>query len=269
MTSIPRLGLGTWQMGDYRSQRDDEIAALRTGLDLGFPMIDTAELYGTGIAETLVGEAIAGRRDAVYLVSKVLPQNASRAGVVAACERSLRRLRTDRLDLYLLHWAGDHPIAETVAGFDRLVESGKIARWGVSNFDVHELDEMAGVAGGAKCASNQVYYNLAHRGVERRVAPWCRARGVVVQAYTPLDQGRLATSSAVKRVAARHGVSASAVAFAWSARDAGASSVAKSSRPDRVRELAAALTLTLTDDDLRELDAAFPRPTRDGPLETV
>src|SRR6185295_17848165 len=191
MSSVPRLGLGTWQIGDEPSRRDDEIAALRTGLDLGFPMIDTAEMYGDGASESLVGDAIVGRRDSVYLVTKVLPDHAGKHGVVAACERSLRRLGTDRVDLYLLHWTGRHPIADTVAGFETLVRDGKILRWGVSNFDVADLDAMARVAGGAHCAANQVYYNLAHRGVERRVATWCRAHDVVVQAYTPLDQGRL------------------------------------------------------------------------------
>jgi diketogulonate reductase-like aldo/keto reductase len=256
-------------MGEDAARRGEEIAALRAGLDLGFPMIDTAELYGSGIAETLVGEAIDGRRDAVFLVSKVLPENASRTGVVRACERSLERLRTDRLDLYLLHWPGPHPIAETVAGFERLVADDKILRWGVSNFDVDDLDAMARVPGGARCAANQVYYNLVHRGVERRVAPWCRAHGVAVQAYTPLDQGRLAGAAAVKRVAARHGVAASAVALAWTVREEGTSAVAKTGRASRVRELASALTLELSADDLSELDRAYPRPTVDGPLETI
>jgi diketogulonate reductase-like aldo/keto reductase len=256
-------------MGDDPARRDDEIVALRTGLALGIPMIDTAEMYGAGRSETLVGEAIAGRRDDVFLVTKVLPENASKKGVVRACERSLKRLRTDRVDLYLLHWPGPHPIAETVAGFERLVRDGKILRWGVSNFDVDALDAMARVDGGARCAANQVYYNLVHRSAETRVAPWCRARGVTVQAYTPLDRGRIVDADAVRRIARRHGVAPSAVALAWTVRESGTSAVAKTSRADRARELAAALTLTLTADDVRELDAAFPAPTQNEPLETL
>jgi diketogulonate reductase-like aldo/keto reductase len=251
MTLIPRLGLGTWEMGDDASRRD------------------TAEMYGAGRSESLVGDAILGRRNQTFLVTKVLPENASTKGVVRACERSLRRLGTDRVDLYLLHWPGPHPIAETVAGFERLVADGKVLRWGVSNFDVDDLDAMAAVDGGARCAGNQVYYNLVHRSAERRVAPWCRARGVVVQAYTPLDRGRIVDADAVRRIARRHGVAPSAVALAWTVREPGTSAVAKTSRADRVRELAAALTLTLTADDLRELDDAFPPPTRDGALETL
>lgn len=266
--SVPRLGLGTWQMGDEPAHRADEIAALRAGLELGFPLIDTAEMYGSGRAEELVAEAIDGRRDQVFLVTKVLPQNASARGTVAACERSLRRLRTDRVDLYLLHWPGSHPIVETLAGFEELVRAGKVLRWGVSNFDEEELDAMAG-AGGAACAANQVYYNLAHRGAESRVMPWCRAHGVVVQAYTPLDQGRLALAAPVRRVAQRLGVAASAVALAWTVRERGAAAVVKSGREDRVRHLAAALSLRLSDEDLRHLDAAFPPPKGPAPLETI
>jgi len=269
MKAIPRLGLGTWEMGDVPARRGDEIAALRAGLDLGLTMIDTAEMYGSGKSETLVSDAIAGRRDEVFLVTKALPENASKTGVVAACERSLKRLKTDRVDLYLLHWTGRHPIAETIAGFERLVAAGKILRWGVSNFDVAHLDAMDAAVGGAKCAANQVYYNLAHRGAERRVAAWCRRHDVVFQAYTPLDQGRLASSPAVKKVAARHDVAASAVALAWTIREPGTSAVAKSGHADHVREFAAAVSLRLDDADLRELDAAFPAPTEDGALETI
>jgi len=262
---IPRLGLGTWEMGDDPARRAQEVAALRLGLDLGLTLIDTAEMYGNGRAERLVGEAIAGRRDGVFLVSKVLPSNASREGVRRACERSLERLGTDRIDLYLLHWPGSHPVAETVAGFERLATEGKIARWGVSNFDIADLAEL----GGARCAANQVYYNLAHRGAERRVIPWCRAHGVTVQAYTPLDQGRLADVKGVREIAARHGVAPTAVALAWTLREPGSAAVAKSASPDRVKGFAAALTLRLSPEDLHELDAAFPAPVADGPLETI
>ncbi len=262
---IPRLGLGTWEMGDDPARRGQEVAALRLGLDLGITLIDTAEMYGNGRAETLVGEAIAGRRDEVFLVSKVLPSNASRDGVRRACERSLKRLATERIDLYLLHWPGAHPVAETVAGFERLATEGKIARWGVSNFDWADLAEL----GDARCAANQIYYNLSHRGAERRVIPSCRARGIVAQAYTPLDQGRLADSKGVRGIAARHGVAPTAVALAWVLREPGSAAVAKTSDPARVRGFAAALTLRLSAGDLAELDAAFPAPAVDGPLETI
>ncbi len=262
---LPRLGLGTWEMGNDPAQRAQEIAALRLGLDLGLTLIDTAEMYGSGRAERLVGEAIAGRRDEVCLVTKVLPSNASREGVRRACERSLKRLGTDRIDLYLLHWPGEHPVAETVEGFERLARDGKILRWGVSNFDVDDLAEL----GGAPCAANQIYYNLAHRGAERRVIPWCRAHGVVVQAYTPLDQGRLADAEGVRGIAARHGVAPAAVALAWTLREPGSAAVAKSASPRRVREFAAALALRLAPGDLHELDAAFPAPEADGPLEMI
>lgn len=269
MTAQSRIGLGTWEVGDVPAKRADEIAALRLGLDLGLTTIDTAEMYGSGRAEALVGEAIAGRRDDVFLVTKLLPENASKDGVVAACERSLKRLATDRVDLYLLHWESRHPIAETIAGFEFLVKTGKILRWGVSNFDVDRLRGMSEAPDGGRCAANQVYYNLNHRGAERRVIPWCRERGVVVQGYTPLDQGRLARDAAVKKVAARHDVAPSAVALAWAAREEGVVAIAKTGRAERVREFAGALALKLSREDLRELDAAHPAPTRDGPLETV
>jgi diketogulonate reductase-like aldo/keto reductase len=236
MPPTSRIGLGTWEMGDVPARRGEEIAALRAGVDLGLTTIDTAEMYGSGRAESLVGEAIEGRRDRVFLVTKVLPENASRQGVVDACERSLRRLATDRVDLYLLHWPGRHPLAETVAGFERLVADGKVLRWGVSNFDVDDLRRLCEVPDGGRVAADQVYYNLAHRGAERRVVPWCRERGVVVQAYTPLDQGRLAASPAVKGVAERLGTSASAVALAWTIRAPGVAAIAKTSKPQRVRE---------------------------------
>jgi diketogulonate reductase-like aldo/keto reductase len=256
-------------MGDDPARRDVEVAALRRGIDLGLTTIDTAEMYGAGRAETLVGEAIRGRRDEVFLVTKVLPDNASEKGVVAACERSLRRLGTDRVDLYLLHWPGRHPIAETIAGFERLVAQGKTRRWGVSNLDVEELDEMRAAPAGDRCAANQVYYNLSHRVAERRVLPWCRAHGVTLQAYTPLDQGRLVRDRAVRAVAGRRGVAPATVAVAWTIREAGTATVAKTARPDRVDEVAAAAALRLWPEDLRDLDAAHPAPARDRPLETI
>jgi diketogulonate reductase-like aldo/keto reductase len=269
MTSMPRLGLGTWQMGDVAARRADEIAALRTGLDLGLTLIDTAEMYGSGRAETLVGEAIAGRRDEVFLVTKVLPSNASKDGIAAACERSLKRLATDRVDLYLLHWPGRHPIAETVAAFERLVAQGKTLRWGVSNFDIDELDALVRVEGGDRVAANQVYYNLGHRAAEARVLPWCVQRGVTLQAYSPLDQGRLSDAKPLRQIASRHGVTPAAIALAWTMRDARVVPIVKSGHAERVREFAAARDVKLTSEDLRALDAEYPAPGRDAPLDTV
>jgi diketogulonate reductase-like aldo/keto reductase len=266
---MPRLGLGTWEMGDVPARRAEEIVALRQGLDLGLNLVDTAEMYGSGRAEDLVGEAIHGRRDDVYLVTKVLPENASKDGVVAACERSLKRLRTDRVDLYLLHWTSRHPIADTVAGFEQLVAQGKVRRWGVSNFDVDDLEKLAKTEKGLECAANQVLYNLRHRSAERRVIPWCAERGIVVQAYTPLDQGRLANAAVTEAIASRHGVTASAVAIAWTLRKPEVVTIAKTGHKERVREFAAALTVKLTAEDLRELDAAYPPPRKDVPLETL
>jgi diketogulonate reductase-like aldo/keto reductase len=266
---LGRVGLGTWEMGDDPARRAEEVRALRRGIDLGVTTIDTAEMYGSGRAESLVGEAIRGRRDDVFLVTKVLPENASEAGVVAACERSLARLGTDRVDLYLLHWPGRHPIAATVAGFERLVAQGKARRWGVSNLDVDDLEEMRAVPGGDRCAANQVYYNLAHRVAERRVLPWCRAHGATMQAYTPLDQGRLVRDRAVRAVAERRGVAPATVAIAWTVREEGTATVAKTARADRVDEVAAAATFRLAPEDLRDLDAAHPPPTRDRRLETI
>src|SRR5262247_463369 len=182
---LPVLGLGSWRMGERASQRSAEVKALRLGLDLGMPLIDTAEMYGEGVAEEIVAEAMAGKRDSVYLVSKVYPHNASRRGAVAACERSLKRLKTDRLDLYLLHWRGSHPLSETVEGFEALKKAGKIRNWGVSNFDVDDLKDLAAVAHGGACASNQVLYHLASRGIEWKLLDYCRSAEVMVMAYSP------------------------------------------------------------------------------------
>jgi aryl-alcohol dehydrogenase-like predicted oxidoreductase len=197
--TVPALGQGTWMMAEAAARRQDEIAALRRGLNLGLTLVDTAEMYGDGASEELVGEAIAGRRDEVFLVSKVLPSNASRTGVVAACERSLRRLGTDRLDLYLLHWMGRFPLSETIAAFDTLVAAGKIRHWGVSNLDASELAEAVAVAPEAPLATNQVLYNLSRRGVEFDLLPWCRARRIPLMAYSPIEQGRLLGKPARRR----------------------------------------------------------------------
>jgi diketogulonate reductase-like aldo/keto reductase len=266
---MPVLGLGTWEMGERTGQRKEEVAALRLGLDLGMTLIDTAEMYGSGGAEEVVGEAIRGRRDAVFVVTKVLPQNASREGTERACERSLGRLRTDRIDLYLLHWPGRHPLAATLEAFERLRSQGKIRHYGVSNVDHREMAEAETMPGGAGIACDQVLYNLARRGIERNLLPWCRNRGVVVMAYSPFDQGRLRERPALARVASRHGVGRALVALAWTIREEGVVTIPKASDPEHVRENARAAGLRFTPDDLAELDRAYPAPPRDIPLETA
>jgi diketogulonate reductase-like aldo/keto reductase len=256
-------------MGERPGRRAAEVAALRLGLDLGIGLIDTAEMYGDGGAEEVVGEAIRGRRDDVFVVTKVLPGNASRAGTLRAAERSLRRLRTDRIDLYLLHWAGPHPLAGTLEAFEELRAAGKIRHHGVSNFDLAEMEEAGSLPGGARIAANQVLYNLERRGIERRLLPWCRERGVVVMAYSPLDQGALARRPALRAVARRHGVSPERVAVAWTIRQAGLVTIPKAARPEHVRDCAAAIHLRLSAEDLAELDRAYPALDRDLPLETA
>lgn len=263
---VPVLGLGTWRMGERARERAAEVAAIRLALDLGITLIDTAEMYGEGGAEEVIAEALGGagkgRRDGVFLVSKVYPHNASRAGVQAACERSLRRLKTDRIDLYLLHWPGSHPIAETVAGFERLARDGKILRWGVSNFDLGEMEKVWGLKGGAACAANQVLYNLARRGIEFDLIPACRKRGMPVMAYSPLEQGRLTKKSALDAVAKRHGANAYQVALAWTLRHGGVIAIPKAVDPGHLRENLAALEIKLTKQDLAEIDAHFPPPKK-------
>jgi aldehyde reductase len=213
--AVPALGMGTWQMAGDRGRRAEEVATLRLGLDRGLTLIDTAEMYGEGAAEELIAEAIAGRRDEVFLVSKVYPHNASRQGTIAACERSLQRLQTDRLDLYLLHWPGSVPIAETVAGFAALQQAGKIRHYGVSNFDAAEMAELWSVPGGAATATNQVLYNLSRRGIEWDLLPWCRERRLPIMAYSPIEQGRLAGNAKLADFAKRHGLTATQAALGW------------------------------------------------------
>ena len=212
---VPVLGQGTWKMGDSRSRRKDEVAALQHGIELGMTLIDTAEMYAEGGAEDVVGEAIKGRRPKVFIVSKVYPHNASRSGVVAACERSLKRLRTDRLDLYLLHWRGGIALSETVEGFEDLVKAGKIRSFGVSNFDTADMRELHRLPGGKAAATNQVLYNLKHRGIEFDLLPWSETQGLPIMAYSPLEIGPLAKSAAMRRVAERHRVSTAQIALAW------------------------------------------------------
>jgi diketogulonate reductase-like aldo/keto reductase len=263
------LGLGTWHMAEDARRRDDEISALRLGLDLGLTLVDTAEMYGDGDAEELVGEAIRGHRDEVFLVSKVLPSHAGRDATIRACEDSLRRLGTDRLDLYLLHWRGSTPLEETLDGFATLVDNGKIRHWGVSNFDPGDMEELVRVSGGEEVSTDQVLYNLTRRGIEFDLLPWCEDRGLPVMAYSPIEQGRLLGHSALEAVAARHDATPSQVALAWVLRHDGVATVPKAGTPAHVRENHAALEVRLTDEDLDELNRAFPAPTEPQPLEML
>jgi diketogulonate reductase-like aldo/keto reductase len=263
---IPVLGQGTWRMAEEPSRRGDELASLRLGLDLGLNLIDTAEMYADGAAEELVGEAIEGRRDEVFLVSKLVPANASKKGTLEACERSLRRLGTDRLDLYLLHWRGQLPLAKTVEAFGELLESGKIRHWGVSNFDAIDLAELITVAGGTTVETDQVLYNLAHSEIEYELLPWCRDWGLPVMAYSPTDRGRLLDHPALVAVALRHHVTPAQVAIAWVLRLDDICVIAKAAIPAHVRENRAAVDLVLTRNDLATLRLAFPSPTEPQPL---
>jgi diketogulonate reductase-like aldo/keto reductase len=260
--AIPRIGQGSWniELGDRR----EAITALKRGLDLGLTHIDTAEMYGSGRAEEMVGEAIAGRRDAVFLISKVLPHNASRAGTIAACERSLKRLKTDRLDGYLLHWRGSHPLAETFAAFETLKRDGKILSWGVSNFDVDDLDEALAAAGPGTLACNQVLYHLRERAIEHAVIPWCEAHGVAVTAYSPFGQEDFpAVGSAGGRllaeIAAARGATPRQVALAFLTRRPSVFAIPKAARIAHVGDNAGALALALSEAEIARLDAAFPR----------
>lgn len=267
--AVPVLGQGTWYMGDEANRRAGEIASLRLGLDLGMTLIDTAEMYGNGASEKLVGEAIAGRRNEVFLVSKVLPSNASRAGTIAACENSLRRLGTDHIDLYLLHWRGRVPFAETIGAFEALQDAGKIRHWGVSNMDVDDTREMLNATGGDAMSTNQVLYNLTRRGIEYDLLPQSQARGLPLMAYSPIEQGRLAEYPEVQDIADKHGVTPAQVALAWVLRQQGVIAIPKASSTEHVRENHAALNLQLTAGDLEELDSAFPPPTGPESLEMI
>ncbi len=260
--TIPRLGIGTWHMGERRSDRATEAKAIAAALDLGITLIDTAEMYGEGGAEEVIAEATAGRRDGLFIVSKVYPHNASRAGAIAACERSLKRLKTDRIDLYLLHWQGSHPLSDTVAAFEKLKADGKIRHWGVSNFDVEDMEDLRAVAKGANCASNQVLYHLGSRGIDFDLVADCERHGEMIMAYSPLGQGAILGNGALAAVARKHGVAPSAVAIAWTMRHPHVVSIPKASNLAHVRENFAAANLVLDADDLAALDAAFPPPNR-------
>ena len=270
-TRIPVLGQGTWRMGESRSTHAAEVAALRLGLDLGLTLIDTAEMYGEGGAEEIVGEAIAGRRAEVFLVSKVYPHNATRRGALEACERSLRRLKTDYLDLYLLHWRGTVPLSETLLAFQILKKSGAIRDYGVSSFDFDDMNEIRELPGGDEIATNQVLYNLTHRGIEWDLLPWCREREIPIMAYSPLEQASSGATGmlnhpSLKDIASRHGATASQVALAWLLHQ-NVIVIPKATNPRHVRENRAALDLILTTDDLQKLNEAFPPPVRKVALD--
>jgi len=267
--AVPVLGQGTWHMAEERRLRDKEIGALRLGLDLGMTLIDTAEMYADGAAEELVGEAIAGRREEVFLVSKVLPSHATRSGTIAACERSLGRLGTDRLDLYLLHWRENVPLAETVEAFESLVRTGKIRHWGVSNFDLSDLEELVDVPGGDDVETDQVLYNLTRRGIEYNLLPWCRGRDLPIMAYSPVEQGRLLDNSVLRRIAQQHGATPAQIALAWVLRQDGIIAIPKAAESEHVLENRQALGVRLTEQDLAALDEEFPPPTKPVPLEML
>jgi diketogulonate reductase-like aldo/keto reductase len=263
---VPALGQGTWQMEEAGAGRQEAMAALRLGLDLGMTVIDTAEMYGEGEVEKIVGEAIAGRRDEVFLVSKCYPQNASRTRMLEACARSLKRLRTDRIDLYLLHWPGSVPIDETLDTFMRLKDEGKILDYGISNFDARGTSRVWSATGGGGIVTDQVLYNLSERGIEWDLLPWCRKRGLPVMAYTPLGQGALLRDPALARVAARHGATPAQIALAWLLTKDGVLAIPKAGRTAHVRENRKAADIVLAPADLAELDAAFPPPAGPSPL---
>ena len=263
---VPALGQGTWHMGEDRRRAADEAAAVRLGIELGMTLIDSAEMYGNGGAEEVVARAAEGLRDRLFIVSKVLPYNATREGVVAACEKSLKRLKTDRIDLYLLHWRGSIPLAETLAGFARLERDGKIRHHGVSNFAAADLEEWVALAGGERVTANQILYNLNRRGPEGEVIPWCRQRRIAIMPYSPLDQGRIAGHKALAEIAARHRATAAQVALAWLLRQEGMLVIPKATRLEHVRENRGAVELQLTAADLAALDRAFPPPKGKGSL---
>jgi diketogulonate reductase-like aldo/keto reductase len=265
-TRVPALGLGTWKMGEDVRQRAQEVRALATGIDLGATLIDTAEMYASGRAEEIVAAAVKGRRDSVFIVSKVLPQNASRTGTVKACEASLKRLKTDRIDLYLLHWRGSVPFAETMAGFDDLMQAGKIRGFGVSNLDLKELQEWLAVSRADKTLADQVLYNVNERGIDYDLVPWCFDRKIAIMAYCPLAQGEISSKPVLKRIAARRGATPAQVMLAWTLRHEHVIAIPKSARSERVRENVQAAEIVLSAEDLMDLDKEFPPPRKAQPL---
>ncbi|MGH8727535.1 MAG: aldo/keto reductase [Burkholderiales bacterium] len=266
---VPALGVGTWYLGENKATSAEEIATLNLGLDLGLTLIDTAEMYGDGQSEKLIGEAIEGRRDGVFLVSKVYPHNASRQGAEAACERSLRRLKTDRIDLYLLHWRGSIPLDETMEAFVSLQNAGKIRHYGVSNFDVDDMQELWSVSGGQAIQADELLYNLSRRGIEWDLAQWLREKRIPIIAYSPIEQARLLRNRKLADFADANGMTAAQAALAWLLAQDGVIVIPRTGRRERMKENAAALDHTLTEAQLAELDRAFPPPTRPAPLDML
>ncbi len=266
---IPKLGQGTWEMGEQPARRAAEIAAIRAGVELGMTLVDTAEMYGDGATESLLGEALGGLRERVFLVSKVYPHNASRRGVQTACEKSLKRLKTDHLDLYLLHWRGSVPLEETVAGFEALRQAGKIRHWGVSNFDTDDMDELMTVPGGDACATNQILYNVARRGPEYDLLSWLAAHDMPAMAYSPVDHARLPKRSALDDIADARGVSVFQVALAWVLQQPGVFAIPKAGSVEHVRDNQRALELRLDAGERAAIDAYFKPPRSKRPLEML
>nr|WP_145549724.1 aldo/keto reductase [Variovorax boronicumulans] len=273
--ALPALGLGTWRIGESKARRADEVKAVRSALEMGWRLVDTAEMYGEGGSEEVIGQALAEaqrgglRREELFLVSKVYPHNASRQGTVAACERSLRRLGVDRLDLYLLHWRGSVPLAETVEALQALVAAGRIARWGVSNFDVDDMQALWSVPGGDACAANQVYYSITERGPAHSLLPWLRAHGVALMAYSPLDQGALADDAALQALAERQGCTTAQLALAWLLAQPGVNALPKAVGEAHLRENLAAAELVLQDEVQAELARRYPAPAHKPPLAMI
>jgi diketogulonate reductase-like aldo/keto reductase len=263
---MPVLGMGTWRMGESAKNRQAEVKALRHGLDLGLSLIDTAEMYGEGGAEEVIAEAIANRRSKVFLVSKVYPHNASKTGAIAACERSLKRLQTDYLDLYLLHWRGSVPLAETLDAFQTLQQAGKIRSYGVSNFDLNDMTELVRLPGGTEVVTNQVLYNLTRRGIELNLLPWCQQRQVPIMAYSPIEQGRMLHHPVLNAIARNRGITAAQVAIAWLLHQENVIVIPKSSRIEHIEQNRAALDLSLDGSELVALNQAFPPPAKPVPL---
>lgn len=260
--AIPILGQGTWRMGERGSQKQAEIEALKLGIDLGMTLIDTAEMYGEGGAEKIVAEAIDGCREEIFLVSKFYPYNASYDGVIAACDRSLSRLKTDYLDLYLLHWRGSIPLSETLAGLQHLKQAGKILEYGVSNFDTDDMKEAESLPGGKEIATNQVLYNLKRRGIEWDLLPWCKERGIPIMAYSPVEQRVFVNDSGLKAIATKHNATTTQIALSWLLHQDKVISIPKATNPQHVRENRAALEIELTPEDLQQIDRTFKPPSR-------
>jgi diketogulonate reductase-like aldo/keto reductase len=266
---VPALGQGTWYMGEQRARRTEEIQALRHGIELGATLIDTAEMYGDGATEELVGEALQGRRDQVFLVSKVYPWNASLKGTKQACERSLKRLQTDRLDLYLLHWRGNVPLRDTIAAMEELVAEGKIRYWGVSNLDTDDMQELYELLDGERCQINQVLYNLTRRGPGFDLLPWCRERKMPIMAYSPIEQGHVPVDGVLTELADKYGVTPYQIALAWVLHQPGVIAIPKAAQVEHTAQNVAALDIVLSDEDLAAINREFPTATRKRPLEML